>query len=60
MIAYINFHQTVKEALVKAYIEEGIGGLYSGLGSSLFGIALTNGVYYAFCEFMERLFSSVW
>ncbi|WVQ90436.1 hypothetical protein IAS59_004216 [Cryptococcus gattii] len=43
-------HMTVKEALVKAYIEEGIGGLYSGLGSSLFGIALTNGVYYAFYE----------
>ena len=36
-------------ALQKTLKEEGLAGLYSGLDSSLFGIAVTNGVYYAFC-----------
>lgn len=30
--------------------QEGIIGLYGGLSSALFGIALTNGVYYYFYE----------
>lgn len=43
--------QTIPEAISKTIKQEGIAGLYSGLSSSLFGIAVTNGVYYAFCMF---------
>ncbi|KAL7411375.1 peroxisomal membrane protein [Mrakia frigida] len=32
--------------IVKIYTEEGLGGLYAGLSSSLFGIGVTNAVYY--------------
>ncbi len=42
--------QTIPEAIAKTLREEGVSGLYSGLGSSLFGIAVTNGIYYAFCK----------
>ena len=34
--------------MVRIYKEEGLGGLYAGLSSSLYGIAITNGVY---CEY---------
>jgi adenine nucleotide transporter 17 len=34
------------QAIAKTIKTEGVAGLYSGLGSSLFGIGLTNGVYY--------------
>jgi adenine nucleotide transporter 17 len=37
-------------AIRKTIKEEGLSGLYSGLGSSLLGIIVTNGVYYGFCE----------
>jgi len=43
-------HVTIPEAIAKTIKTEGISGLYSGLSSSLFGIAVTNGVYYAFYE----------
>lgn len=43
-------HVTITEAIAKTIKSEGISGLYSGLSSSLFGIAVTNGVYYAFYE----------
>ncbi|KAI9637753.1 mitochondrial carrier domain-containing protein [Dioszegia hungarica] len=41
---------TIPEAIARTIKTEGISGLYSGLSSSLFGIAVTNGVYYAFYE----------
>ncbi|WOO80927.1 Peroxisomal membrane protein PMP47B [Vanrija pseudolonga] len=37
---------SIGQALVKTVKEQGIGGLYSGLGSSLFGISLTNAAAY--------------
>lgn len=37
---------SLKEALLKTIKEEGLSGLYSGLESSLVGIAITNGIYY--------------
>lgn len=37
---------SLKDAIVQTVKKEGISGLYSGLESSLFGIALTNGIYY--------------
>lgn len=43
-------HVTIPEAIARTIKQEGILGLYSGLSSSLFGIAVTNGVYYAFYE----------
>jgi len=41
---------TLLEAIKKTVAQEGLSGLYSGLSSSLFGIAVTNGIYYAFYE----------
>jgi len=38
------------QAVLDIVKSEGIGGLYSGLESSLLGIAVTNGVYYYFYE----------
>lgn len=46
---------SIVSALQKTLKEEGLSGLYSGLDSSLFGIAITNGVYYAFYEEMRSL-----
>ncbi|OCF32094.1 solute carrier family 25 (peroxisomal adenine nucleotide transporter), member 17 [Kwoniella heveanensis BCC8398] len=43
-------HLTITQAIQKTLAEEGLSGLYSGLSSSLAGIAVTNGVYYAFYE----------
>jgi adenine nucleotide transporter 17 len=40
----------------KIVSEEGITGLYSGLESALFGIALTNGVYYYWYEWVKAGF----
>lgn len=37
---------SLKDAIVQTVKKEGLSGLYSGLESSLFGIALTNGIYY--------------
>ncbi|WWC89668.1 uncharacterized protein L201_004593 [Kwoniella dendrophila CBS 6074] len=41
---------TLIQAIQKTLEKEGLSGLYSGLSSSLAGIAITNGVYYAFYE----------
>ncbi len=43
-------YQSLSNAVLKIAKEEGLEGLYSGLSSSLFGIAATNFVYYLFCE----------
>ncbi|KAI8982760.1 mitochondrial carrier [Trametes punicea] len=43
-------HKTTYEAVLDIIKREGIVGLYSGLNSSLLGIAVTNGVYYYFYE----------
>ncbi|KAI3635792.1 hypothetical protein MIR68_006430 [Amoeboaphelidium protococcarum] len=41
------------DAFQKIVKYEGVAGLYSGINSALFGIALTNGVYYYFYEFSK-------
>jgi len=41
-----NDSKSVYEAVVEIVKQEGVLGLYSGLNSSLLGIAVTNGVYY--------------
>lgn len=38
------------DAVKQIIREEGVAGLYSGLASSLFGIAVTNGIYYYWYE----------
>ncbi|PAV20485.1 mitochondrial carrier [Pyrrhoderma noxium] len=43
-------HKTTYQAVVDIIKREGVTGLYSGLESSLLGIAVTNGVYYYFYE----------
>ncbi|KAG9009581.1 hypothetical protein FRB90_008278 [Tulasnella sp. 427] len=43
-------HKSTKEAVLEVLKNEGITGLYSGLSSSLLGIAVTNFVYYGFYE----------
>lgn len=48
--------QSLKDALLKTWKTEGLSGLYSGLGSSLFGIIVTNGVYYGFCALATNFF----
>jgi len=45
-----NENKSVYQAVVDVLDREGILGLYSGLSSSLLGIAVTNGVYYYFYE----------
>jgi len=45
-----NEKKTTYEAVRDIIKREGVFGLYSGLGSSLWGIAVTNGVYYYFYE----------
>ncbi|KAI0717964.1 mitochondrial carrier [Fomitopsis betulina] len=42
--------KSVYEAVLDIVRREGILGLYSGLGPSLLGVAVTNGVYYYFYE----------
>ncbi|KAH9854946.1 mitochondrial carrier [Lenzites betulinus] len=42
--------KTTYEAVLDIIKREGIVGLYSGLNSSLLGVAVTNGVYYYFYE----------
>ncbi|KAL1923646.1 uncharacterized protein VTP21DRAFT_8626 [Calcarisporiella thermophila] len=44
------------DALKKIIQREGFSGLYSGLDSALFGIAVTNGVYYYFYEWTKSSF----
>ncbi|KAJ7283681.1 mitochondrial carrier domain-containing protein [Mycena rebaudengoi] len=45
-----NESKSVYQAVVDIVKREGLAGLYSGLSSSLLGIAVTNGVYYYFYE----------
>ncbi|CAG8581979.1 17741_t:CDS:2 [Funneliformis caledonium] len=44
------------DAVVKIFNNEGISGLYSGLNSAIFGIAVTNGIYYYFYETTKKMF----
>ncbi|GBE80075.1 mitochondrial carrier [Sparassis latifolia] len=43
-------HKSTYEAVVDIIKREGVLGLYSGLNSSLLGIAVSNGIYYYFYE----------
>ncbi|GBB83902.1 hypothetical protein RclHR1_10560012 [Rhizophagus clarus] len=45
-----------RDTIVKILKNEGFSGLYSGLNSAIFGIALTNGVYYYFYETIKTVF----
>ncbi|KAK1224378.1 hypothetical protein PQX77_012674 [Marasmius sp. AFHP31] len=45
-----NEKKTTYQVVLETIEREGISGLYSGLSSSLFAIAVTNGVYYYFYE----------
>ncbi|PFH46325.1 hypothetical protein AMATHDRAFT_199634 [Amanita thiersii Skay4041] len=45
-----NEKKSVRRVVLDVIKHEGIVGLYNGLGSSLLGIAITNGVYYYFYE----------
>ncbi|KAJ3722988.1 peroxisomal membrane protein [Lentinula raphanica] len=51
-----NENKSVYEAVLEVLEREGILGLYSGLSSSLLGIAVTNGVYYYFYERSRSIF----
>ncbi|KAI8917956.1 mitochondrial carrier domain-containing protein [Entophlyctis helioformis] len=42
-----------RQALLKILKEEGVAGLYSGISSAMFGIALTQYVYYYWYEFVK-------
>ncbi|ORY02638.1 putative peroxisomal membrane protein Pmp47 [Basidiobolus meristosporus CBS 931.73] len=44
------------DAFEKIAKNEGVAGFYSGLNSALFGIALTNGIYYFFYEWTKSGF----
>ncbi|CAG8530565.1 8145_t:CDS:10 [Ambispora leptoticha] len=51
-----NVYKGSIDALVKIFNNEGIRGLYSGLTSAIFGIAVSNGVYYYFYELTKAFF----
>lgn len=48
-------HASTFEAVEKILEKEGLSGLYTGLRSALFGIGVTNGVYYYFYEAVKDL-----
>ena len=48
-------HTTTLDAVKLILEKEGISGLYTGLQSALFGIGVTNGVYYYFYEAVKEL-----
>ncbi|KAJ5145617.1 Mitochondrial substrate/solute carrier [Penicillium bovifimosum] len=49
-------HSTTLDAVRRIVQREGIAGLYSGLESALFGISVTNFVYYYWYEFTRSAF----
>ncbi|KAF8320723.1 mitochondrial carrier [Clavulina sp. PMI_390] len=51
-----NSNKSTYEAITDIIKSEGITGLYSGLNSSLLGIAVTNGFYYYFYEGTKEAF----
>ncbi|KAJ4478042.1 peroxisomal membrane protein [Lentinula aciculospora] len=53
-----NENKSVYQAVMEVLHREGVLGLYSGLSSSLLGIAVTNGVYYYFYERSKGIFLS--
>jgi len=46
------------DAVLKIWKQEGITGFYSGLHSGLFGVAVTQGVYYYFYRFWRTFFEN--
>ncbi|KAL0093995.1 mitochondrial carrier domain-containing protein [Phycomyces blakesleeanus] len=49
-------YKNTLDALAKIIAKEGPKGLYSGLSSGIFGIAITNGVYYYCYEAVKAIF----
>ncbi|OBZ89534.1 Mitochondrial substrate carrier family protein Q [Choanephora cucurbitarum] len=49
-------YKNTMDAFVKILAKEGPRGLYSGLSSGIFGIAVTNGVYYYCYEAVKSIF----
>ncbi|KAJ3067681.1 hypothetical protein HDU98_009117 [Podochytrium sp. JEL0797] len=54
--AVVSSFSVQKEAFIKILKEEGVGGLYSGIESAMFGIAVTQGIYYGFYEYVKAAF----
>eukprot|EP00842_Homolaphlyctis_polyrhiza_P006474 jgi/Hompol1/6828/HPOL_000296-RA len=53
-----NGRTSQRDALVNILKEEGIGGLYSGIESAMFGIAVTQYVYYYWYEMIKAMFEA--
>ncbi|CAO3593509.1 unnamed protein product [Absidia cylindrospora] len=49
-------YKNAADAFVKILAKEGPKGLYAGLSSGVFGIAVTNGVYYYCYEAVKAVF----
>ncbi|OLL24010.1 Peroxisomal membrane protein PMP47A, partial [Neolecta irregularis DAH-3] len=49
---------SVYEAIIKILKDDGVYGLYRGMKSGLFGIGLTNGIYYFFYEWVKKLYAT--
>ncbi|RUO96276.1 mitochondrial carrier domain-containing protein [Jimgerdemannia flammicorona] len=56
MTSILIIFSNTQDALLKILKREGPQGLYSGLGSALFGISVTNGIYYYFYEWVKAAF----
>ncbi|ORY36503.1 mitochondrial carrier [Rhizoclosmatium globosum] len=54
--ALISTFNAQKETFLKIIREEGVAGLYAGIESAMFGIAVTQGVYYYWYEYVKAAF----
>jgi adenine nucleotide transporter 17 len=50
-------HKATLDVALELLEKEGLGGFYSGLSSSLLGIAITNFVYYGFYEKTKEVYA---
>ncbi|KAI8831984.1 mitochondrial carrier domain-containing protein [Chytriomyces cf. hyalinus JEL632] len=56
--APVSAFKAQKDAFLKIIREEGVAGLYSGVESAMFGIAVTQGVYYYWYETVKAAFEA--
>lgn len=52
-------YKSTADAFFKILQKEGVPGLFSGLSSALFGIAVTNGIYYFWYETIRGHFEAL-